>query len=106
MNWLMLVVAGVFEVVWALAMKSSQGFTRLWPSILTLAAMAVSVGLLALALKGLPVGSAYAVWTGIGAAGTALMGIVIFGEPASAWRLACVGLIVAGIVGLRLGGGE
>ncbi|MFZ5587423.1 MAG: quaternary ammonium compound efflux SMR transporter SugE [Thermodesulfobacteriota bacterium] len=106
MNWLMLVVAGVFEVVWALAMKSSQGFTRLWPSLLTLAAMAVSVGLLALALKGLPVGSAYAVWTGIGAAGTALMGIVIFGEPASAWRLACVGLIVAGIVGLRLGGGE
>lgn len=106
MNWLMLVVAGVFEVVWALAMKSSQGFTRLWPSVLTLAAMAVSVGLLALALKGLPVGSAYAVWTGIGAAGTALMGIVIFGEPASAWRLACVGLIVAGIVGLRLGGGE
>lgn len=106
MNWLLLVVAGVFEVVWALAMKSSQGFTRLWPSVLTLAAMAVSVGLLALALKGLPVGSAYAVWTGIGAAGTALMGIVIFGEPASAWRLACVGLIVAGIVGLRLGGGE
>lgn len=102
MNWLLLAVAGVFEVVWALAMKASQGFTRLWPSAITLAAMAVSVALLSLALKGLPVGSAYAVWTGIGAAGTALMGILIFNEPASAWRLACVGLIVAGIVGLRL----
>ncbi|MFH1060650.1 MAG: quaternary ammonium compound efflux SMR transporter SugE [Pseudomonadota bacterium] len=102
MNWLLLAVAGVFEVVWALAMKASQGFTRPWPSLITLAAMMVSVGLLALALKGLPVGSAYAVWTGIGAAGTALMGILVFGEPASAWRLASVGLIVAGIVGLKL----
>lgn len=98
----MLLVAGLFEVGWAIGLKYTEGFTRFWPSVGTLVAMVASVGLLGLALRTLPVGTAYAVWTGIGAVGTVVLGIVLFGEPASVVRLACVGLIVAGIVGLKL----
>jgi quaternary ammonium compound-resistance protein SugE len=95
-------VAGLFEIGWAIGLKYTQGFTRLTPSLLTLASMALSMLLLGLALKTLPVGTAYAVWTGIGTVGTALLGIYLFGEPATALRLACIGLIVAGILGLKL----
>lgn len=102
MAWTILFVAGLFEVAWAIGLKYTEGFTRLVPSVLTLAAMGVSVALLALALKTLPVGTGYAVWTGIGIIGTALLGIAQFGEPATALRLGCIGLIVAGIVGLKL----
>lgn len=102
MAWLYLFIAGLFEIGWAIGLKYTQGFTRLVPTMLTLASMAVSLGLLGLALKSLPVGSAYAVWTGIGTVGTAILGIVLLGEPATALRLACIGLIVAGIVGLKL----
>ncbi len=102
MAWLYLFIAGLFEVGWAIGLKYTQGFTRLVPTVLTLASMAVSLGLLGLALKSLPVGTAYAVWTGIGTVGTAILGIVLLGEPATALRLSCIGLIVAGIVGLKL----
>jgi quaternary ammonium compound-resistance protein SugE len=102
MAWLMLVVAGLFEVGWAIGLKYTDGFTRLWPTVGTLAAMAISLGLLGLAMKSLPVGTAYAVWVGVGAVGTAILGIVLFGEPANAGRLISLGLIVAGIVGLKL----
>jgi quaternary ammonium compound-resistance protein SugE len=102
MAWLILLVAGLLEVTWAIGLKYTDGFTRLWPSVLTLASMTASVLLLGLALKSLPLGTAYAVWTGIGALGTAILGIVLFGEPATAARLASIGLIVAGIVGLKL----
>lgn len=102
MSWVYLVVAGLFEVGWAIGLKYTQGFTRLVPTALTLASMVVSLGLLGLALKTLPVGTAYAIWTGIGTIGTAALGIVLLGEPAHALRLACIGLIVAGIVGLKL----
>lgn len=101
MAWVLLLVAGLFEVAWAIGLKYTHGFTRLVPTILTLASMAASVGLLGLALKELPVGTAYAVWTGVGAVGTAILGIVLLGEPATAARIACIGLIVAGIVGLK-----
>ena len=102
MAWSILFVAGLLEIVWAIGLKYTEGFTRLVPSAITLAAMAGSVILLGLALKSLPVGTAYAVWTGIGAVGTAALGIFLFGEPATALRLASIGLIVAGIVGLKL----
>lgn len=102
MAWVFLSVAGLFEIGWAIGLKYTQGFTRLTPSLLTLASMALSMLLLGLALKTLPVGTAYAVWTGIGTVGTALLGIYLFGEPATALRLACIGLIVAGILGLKL----
>jgi quaternary ammonium compound-resistance protein SugE len=102
MTWLVLVVAGLFEVGWAIGLKYTDGFSRLWPSVWTLAAMTVSVVLLALAMRSLPVGTAYAVWTGIGAVGTVALGIVLFDEPANAGRLVCIGLIVAGIAGLKL----
>lgn len=102
MAWLYLFVAGLFEVGWAIGLKYTQGFTRLVPTALTLASMVVSLGLLGLALKTLPVGTAYAVWTGIGTIGTAALGIVLLGESAGALRLACISLIVAGIVGLKL----
>jgi quaternary ammonium compound-resistance protein SugE len=102
MAWLVLVLAGLFEVCWAIGLKYTEGFTRLWPSVLTLAAMGISIGMLGLAMKTLPVGTAYAVWVGVGAVGTAILGIVLFGEPASAGRLLSLGLIVAGIVGLKL----
>lgn len=101
MDWLLLMIAGVFEVVWATGLKYTEGFTRLWPSLGTLCAMAVSMVLLAQALRTIPVGTGYAVWTGIGAAGTAIMGIVLFGESRQALRLLCIGLIVAGILGLK-----
>ena len=102
MPWLILFVAGLFEVCWAIGLKYTEGFSRFWPSVGTIAAMVASVGLLGLAMRSLPVGTAYAVWTGIGAVGTVLLGIMLFGEPATVARLACVGLIVAGIVGLKL----
>lgn len=102
MSWVLLFVAGLLEVVWAIGLKYTEGFTRLWPSVGTLAAMIGSVLLLGLAMRTLPVGTAYAVWTGIGAVGTVILGIVLFAEPATAARLACVGLIVAGIAGLKL----
>ncbi len=106
MAWMLLLVAGVFEVAWAIGLKYTDGFSRLWPSVLTIAAMGVSVVLLAVALKSIPVGTGYAVWTGIGAVGTAVLGIVLFGESASAARIGCIGLIVAGIVGLKLFSGD
>ena len=102
MAWFLLFIAGLMEVGWAIGLKYTEGFTRLVPSVLTLAAMAVSLGMLGLALKTLPMGTAYAVWTGIGAVGTAILGIVLFGDPATMARLGCIGLIVAGIVGLKL----
>lgn len=102
MNWILLVVAGLFEIGWAIGLKYTEGFTRLWPSVWTAASMAVSIVLLGLALKTIPIGTGYAVWTGIGAAGTAILGIVLFAEPATGLRLGSIGLIVAGIVGLKL----
>lgn len=102
MNWLILFIAGLLEVCWAVGLKYTEGFSRLWPSVATLAAMALSVALLGRAMRALPVGTAYAVWVGIGAVGTALAGMVLFGEPASAARLVSLGLVVAGIVGLKL----
>ena len=102
MAWTYLFFAGLFEIGWAIGLKYTHGFTRLMPTVLTVGSMAVSLGLLGLALKSLPLGTAYAIWTGIGTIGTAILGIVLFGEPATALRLACIGLIVAGIVGLKL----
>ncbi|WP_100963104.1 quaternary ammonium compound efflux SMR transporter SugE [Bosea sp. FBZP-16] len=102
MAWTYLFFAGLFEVGWAIGLKYTHGFTRLVPTVLTVTSMAVSLGLLGLALKSLPLGTAYAIWTGIGTIGTAILGIILFGEPATALRLVCVGLIVAGIVGLKL----
>jgi quaternary ammonium compound-resistance protein SugE len=102
MAWIVLFAAGLFEIGWAVGLKYTEGFTRLVPSVLTAASMVVSVGLLGLALERLPLGTAYAVWTGIGTVGTALLGMALFGEPADALRLACIGLIVAGILGLKL----
>jgi quaternary ammonium compound-resistance protein SugE len=102
MAWTLLLVAGLLEIGWAIGLKYTDGFTRLVPSVLTLIAMTASIVFLALALRAIPVGTGYAVWTGIGAVGTALLGIVLFGESASVARLGCIGLIVAGIVGLKL----
>jgi quaternary ammonium compound-resistance protein SugE len=102
MAWLVLVLAGLFEVGWAVGLKFTEGFTRVWPTLATVASMVVSLGLLGLALRTLPLGTAYAVWTGVGTVGTALLGIMLFDEPAGAIRLACIALIVAGIVGLKL----
>jgi quaternary ammonium compound-resistance protein SugE len=102
--WLVLFIAGVLETGWAVGLKYSEGFTRLWPSIFTAAAMAGSLYLLAQALKVLPLGTAYAVWTGIGAVGAVIWGLMFFGEPANAVRMLCIALIVAGILGLRFGG--
>ncbi len=105
MAWIYLLLAGLFEVIWAIGLKYTEGFSRLWPSIGTLAGMVVSVVLLALAVKTLPIGTAYAVWTGIGAVGAVALGIVLFGDPATLPRLLCVALIVVGIVGLKLTAG-
>ncbi len=102
MAWIYLALAGLFEIGWAIGLKYTQGFTRLVPTVLTVASMAASMGLLGLALKDLPVGTAYAIWTGIGTVGTALLGIVLFQEPATAARLLCIGLILAGLIGLKL----
>ena len=102
--WIILVIAGLFEIGWAVGLKYTDGFSRLLPSVLTLAGMALSIVFLSLALKVLPMGTAYAVWTGVGAVGTVLLGIVLFDEPTTVGRLLCVGLIIAGIVGLKLTG--
>jgi quaternary ammonium compound-resistance protein SugE len=102
MAWLFLLVAGLCEIAWAIGLKNTEGFSRLLPTIGTVAAMVSSIGCLGLALKSLPVGTAYAVWTGIGTIGTAALGIYLFNEPATLFRLACIGLILSGIVGLKI----
>ena len=102
MNWFILVVAGLFEIGWAGGLKYTDGFTRLWPTVGTVLSMIISFGLLGIAMKSLPVGTAYAVWVGVGAVGTAILGIVFLGESAHPMRLLSLGLIVAGIVGLKL----
>jgi len=102
MAWIYLTIAGLFEVGWAIGLKYTEGFTRLLPSLWTIASMILSIVLLGLALKTLPVGTAYAVWTGIGAVGTAALGIYLFAEPATLARLLCIGLILSGIIGLKL----
>lgn len=102
MVWLSLFAAGLFEIVWAIGLKYTEGFTRLWPTVGTLAAMVLSIALLGYALKTLPVGTAYAIWTGIGAVGTAIAGMVFLGESVAPARIACIALIGAGIVGLKL----
>lgn len=102
MNWLILIVAGLFEIGWAIGLKYTEGFTRLWPTIGTVLAIVISMGLLGVAMRSLPVGTAYAVWVGIGSVGTAILGIVLFGESANTWRLLSLGLIVVGIIGLKL----
>ena len=102
MNWAILIVAWLFEVGWAIGLKYAEGFTRLWPSIGTVLAMITSLGLLGIAMKGLPVGTAYSIWVGVRAIGNVVLGIILFGESASAARLISVALILAGIVGLKL----
>jgi len=102
MPWIILVLAGLFEVGWAIGLKYTDGFTRFWPTLGTVAAMIISVGLLGLAMKSLPVGTSYAVWVGVGTVGTAVLGIFLLDEPANAGRLVSLGFIVAGIVGLKL----
>ncbi len=105
MAWVLLVVAGLFEVAWAVGLKYTQGFTRFWPSVLTIAAIVISMYLLSVAARTLPIGTAYAVWVGIGAAGTAILGIVLFGESINAGRLLCLGLLIVAIIGLKLTAG-
>ncbi|MGE0061291.1 MAG: quaternary ammonium compound efflux SMR transporter SugE [Xanthobacteraceae bacterium] len=102
MAWIYLAIAGLFEIGWAIGLKYTEGFSKLWPSVATVGAMIISLAFLGLALKSLPVGTAYAVWTGIGAVGTAALGIYLFGESADIARLGCIGLIVAGLVGLKM----
>ena len=102
MAWVVLFIAGLCEIAWAVGLKYTDGFTRLWPTLFTGVSLVASMALLGLAVKSLPLGTAYAVWTGIGTIGTAILGIALLGEPAGALRLACIGLIVAGIVGLKL----
>ena len=102
MSWIYLLIAGLLEIVWAIGLKYTEGFTKLVPSAVTIVAMIASIWFLALALRTIPVGTGYAMWTGIGATGTAILGIVLFAEPATAARLACIGVIVAGIVGLKV----
>lgn len=100
--WIMLIVAGLLEVVWASAMKSTQGFTKLWPSALVIVSMIASFALLAQAMKFLPAGTSYAIWVGIGAVGVAIFGMVWLKEPATAWRIGCILLILLGVLGLKL----
>ena len=102
MAWVILVIAGLFEIGWAVGLKYTEGFTRLWPTLGTAAALIVSMALLGVAVRTLPLGTAYAVWTGIGTVGTAVLGIILFREPATVTRLLCMGLIVAGIAGLKI----
>ena len=102
MAWIYLLIAGVLEIFWAVSLKYTEGFSRIWPSVATICGMIASFYFLSQSLKTIPVGTGYAVWTGIGAAGTAVLGIVLFAEPASIPRLLCIGLIVAGIIGLKL----
>jgi quaternary ammonium compound-resistance protein SugE len=105
MNWVILFVAGLFEIGWAIGLKYTEGFTRLWPTVGTAASMIVSLWLLGIAMKGLPVGTAYSVWVGVGSIGTVILGILLFGEPASVGRLISAALIIAGIIGLKLAAG-
>ena len=102
MNWIILTVAGLFEVGWAIGLKYTEGFTRLWPTVWTIMAMIISLGLLGIAMKALPVGTAYSIWVGVGAVGTVILGIVLLGESASVTRMISVALIIAGIIGLKL----
>ncbi len=102
MSWIILLFAGLFEVGWAVGLKYTDGFSRPLPTALTIAAMAVSLGLLGLAMKELPLGTAYAIWTGVGAVGTVIAGIILFGESMALFRLASVALIIAGLVGLKM----
>jgi quaternary ammonium compound-resistance protein SugE len=102
MAWILLIVAGLFEIAWAIGMKYTDGFTRPLPTAATVAAMVISVWLLGIAMKTLPVGTAYSVWVGVGAAGTVILGIILFKEPANALRLASIALVIAGIVGLKV----
>ena len=102
MAWIYLLLAGLFEVGWAVGLKFTEGFSRPLPTAFTIVSMVASLGLLGLALKNLPLGTAYAVWTGVGTVGTVMLGIMLFGEAADALRLACIGLVVAGIIGLKL----
>jgi quaternary ammonium compound-resistance protein SugE len=102
MPWAVLVTAGLFEIGWAIGLKYTDGFTKLWPTVGTVVSMAISLGLLGIAMKSLPVGTAYAVWVGVGAVGTAILGMVLLGEPANAGRMISLGLIIAGIIGLKL----
>src|SRR5262244_77719 len=102
MNWVLLVIAGLFETGWAIGLKYTEGFTRLWPSVWTALSMAISVWLLGVAVQSLPVGTAYSVWVGVGAVGAVILGVVLLGEPANPMRMVSVGLIVAGIVSLKL----
>lgn len=101
MAWVVLFIAGLCEIGWAVGLKYTDGFTRLWPTVFTAVSLVISMGLLGVAVKSLPLGTAYAVWTGIGAVGTVILGVVLFKEPATLARLVCVGLIVAGILGLK-----
>ena len=101
MTWFILIVAGLFEIVWAIGLKYSEGFTRLWPTVITIIGMIISMTLLGFAMRTLPVGTAYAVWTGIGAAGTVILGIMLFGEPATFIRIVCIMMILGGILGLK-----
>jgi quaternary ammonium compound-resistance protein SugE len=102
MPWIWLIVAGLLDISWAVGLKSCEGFTKLWPGVATVGLMLASFWCLAQAVRGLPLGTSYAIWTGIGAVGTAIAGIILFKEPATVARLACIGIIVAGIVGLKL----
>ena len=102
MAWIHLIIAGVLEIFWAISLKYTEGFSRLWPSVLTIVGMIASFYFLAQALKTIPVGTGYAIWTGIGAAGTAILGIILFSESAALPRLLCIGLIIGGIIGLKL----
>ena len=102
MSWSILFLAGLFEIAWAIGLKYTEGYTKLWPTIFTVGGMVVSVWLLGIASKNLPIGTAYAIWTGIGAVGTVILGIILFHEPVNAVRLICLGMIVSGIIGLKL----
>lgn len=102
MAWLYLILAGLFEIVWAVGLKYTEGFTRVLPTAITVSAMVISMVLLGLAVRDLPIGTAYAIWTGIGAAGAAILGIILFAEPATALRIGSVALIIAGVIGLKL----
>ena len=102
MSWVILIIAALFEITWAIGLKFTDGFTRLWPSVGTIVALVISVGLLGIAAKSLPIGTAYAVWTGIGAVGTVLYGIAFLGDPTTPARLVCVGFIIIGILGLKI----
>lgn len=101
MGWAYLFTAALFEIGWAIGLKYTQGFSKLWPSVLTIAAMVISLSLLAMAVRTIPIGTGYAIWTGIGAVGTAILGVLLFAEPLTAWRILCLLLIVGGVIGLK-----